>query len=75
MNLIAVFKWVWRGWFVGVSVIFTPIFLLITFFHPDMPYKSAFMIPLVPVIAALQGLIVGGIVIAGLKLWRPKDLG
>ncbi|MEZ5615987.1 MAG: hypothetical protein R3E35_12320 [Rhodocyclaceae bacterium] len=74
MSLSAVFKFVWRGWFVGVSVILTPVLLLVSILNPDVPKEMVFAVALVPVIAAMQGVMVGGIVVLGLKLWRPKEL-
>jgi hypothetical protein len=74
MSLSTVFKFVLRGWFLGVSVIFTPVLMLVSIFNPDVPKEMAFAIPLVPAIAAMQGIMVGGIVVLGLKLWQPKEL-
>lgn len=67
------FKHVWRGWFVGVSVIFTPIFLLAALFSPDTPPQMAIGALMVPVIAALQGVMFGGLVVLGVSIWPLKE--
>lgn len=67
------FKHVWRGWFVGVSVLFTPILLLVALFAPEAPPQMAFGVLMVPVIAAFQGGIVGGLVMLGVTIWPIKQ--
>ena len=68
-----IFKMVWRGWFVGATAIFTPLFLLAALFAPDAPKEMAFAVLLVPFIAALQGVMFGGLVVLGLTIWPPKS--
>ena len=63
------FKTVWKGWSVGVTVLFTPLLILIALFSPQVPANIWIAIPLVPVIACLQGIMVGGLVCLGLKIW------
>jgi len=68
------FKAVCRGWFVGVSVLFTPMLVLIALFSPEAPPNIWFAIPLVPVIAGVQGVLVGALVCLGLKIWPINKL-
>lgn len=73
MNKKLIFKLVWRGWFVGVSALFTPLFLFAALFSPHAPREMLFSVPLIPVIAAMQGVMAGGLVVLGLTIWPPKD--
>ena len=72
MDKSVLFKQVWKGWFVGVSVLFTPILLLVALFAPEAPPQMAFGVLMVPVIAAFQGVIVGGLVLLGATIWPLK---
>ena len=71
------FGLVWRGWFAGVLVIFMPIWLVATIgvavsgnWAELWPFLSGLL--MLPMIAALQGLIAGGLVVLGLRVWPPK---
>ena len=66
------FKKVWKGWTVGVSAVFTPILFLVALIQPDAPKSMLLAVPLVPVIAAGQGVLIGGIVCIGLKILSLK---
>ncbi|WP_194842700.1 hypothetical protein [Endozoicomonas sp. OPT23] len=67
------FKNIWKGWTVGVSVIFTPLFLLISLVQPDVPTSMLLAVPLIPVIAALQGVLISSLVCLGLKILSFKN--
>jgi hypothetical protein len=68
-----IFKAVWRGWFVGATAFFVPLFLLAAVFAPEAP-QEVWLAPLmVPVITAVQGVVLGGIVVLGLSLWPLKQ--
>ena len=69
MDRIELFKQVWRGWFVGVSVLITPLALLAALLAPETPPQMVFVVLMIPVIAAAQGIIVGGLVLLGLTIW------
>ncbi|MEE8057092.1 MAG: hypothetical protein V3T17_04560 [Pseudomonadales bacterium] len=62
------FKQIWKGWTVSVSIIFTPLFLFIALAQPDVPEGMLLVVPLVPVIAAGQGVLIGAMVCLGLKV-------
>lgn len=68
-----IFKMVWRGWFVGATIIFIPLIMLTIMLSPEAPKSILLSVFLIPLIAALQGLIVGGLVILGLTIWPPKN--
>ena len=73
-----VFKLVWRGWFYSVLVIFFPIFAFgalagLATGDRDVGIEPILIVLLVPVIAAMQGVMVGGIVLLGLKIRPPKE--
>ena len=72
MNKGVLFKHVWRGWFVGVSVLFTPLFLLAALFAPDAPPQMMFGVFMIPIIAAFQGVFAGGLVLLGVTIWPVK---
>ena len=73
----SVFGLVWRGWFAGVLVIFLPIAIIAI---PISAFTGAWNetlqmllgLVVVPLIAAGQGLIVGGLVVLGLVVWPKK---
>ncbi|GJM05204.1 MAG: hypothetical protein DHS20C09_11950 [marine bacterium B5-7] len=67
-----VFKLVWRGWFVGVSAIFTPLFILGLLVEPSFEAVPLYGVILVPVIAAFQGVMAGGLVCLGLAIWPQR---
>lgn len=71
MDRAQVFKLVWRGWFVGVSAIFTPLFAILALL-PDGPSVPLFSVPIVPLVAALQGVLVGALVLLGQIIWPSK---
>ena len=68
----SLFTRVWRGWAVGVSVVFVPISLLVAVLSDEAPDQLLYLIPVVPLIAALQGLLVAALVVLGLKILPPK---
>lgn len=69
MDKKSIFKMVWRGWFVGATIIFVPMILLAIFLIPQLPISATFLVLLAPVVTAFQGVIFGGIVVLGLKVW------
>jgi len=69
------FKRVWKGWFVGASIIFAPLFLLSALLRPDAPPSMALAVLGVPAITAFQGVIIAGIVVLGAKIWPVKSNG
>ena len=68
----SLFTKIWRGWAVGVSAVFVPIFLLVAVLSDETPDQLIYVIPVVPLVAALQGLLVAALVVLGLKIWPPK---
>jgi hypothetical protein len=70
-----IFKVVWRGWFYGVLVIFLPFFAVAALVIGFGSGKwEALLYPvMVPLIAGLQGVIAGWLVLLGLKVRPPKD--
>ena len=72
----SLFKIIWRGWVVGLSAIFIPVFILAGFSANPELFKSSpspFLFALlVPLIAAFQGVIFAGIILLGLKLFPLK---
>lgn len=66
------FKQIWKGWTTAVSVIFTPLVLVIALVQPDVPENMLLAVPLVPVIAAGQGVLIGALVCIGLKILALK---
>ncbi|WP_299948035.1 hypothetical protein [uncultured Microbulbifer sp.] len=66
------FKQIWKGWTKAVSVIFTPLFLIVALVQPDAPENMLLGVPLVPVIAAGQGILIGAMVCLGLKILSFK---
>tara|TARA_R110002049_G_scaffold308857_1_gene514517 strand:+ start:59 stop:289 length:231 start_codon:yes stop_codon:yes gene_type:complete len=69
----AMFKAVWKGWTVGASVLFIPLFILVALFSPKPPLFIWLVIPMVPFIACLQGVLIGVLVCIGLKIWPIKE--
>ncbi|WP_444911337.1 hypothetical protein [Microbulbifer sp. PAAF003] len=67
------FKQVWKGWTASVSVIFTPLILIAALIQPDAPENLLLAVPLVPVIAAGQGVLIGALVCFGLKILSFKN--
>lgn len=72
------FRLVWRGWFAGVLVIFIPIWLLALIvlalqgnWRALVP--AAGLLILMPVIAAVQGVMFSGLVWLGLTVWPPRQ--
>jgi hypothetical protein len=72
MNKKYIFKMVWRGWFAGVTAIFTPLFILVAILSPETPKQMLLAVPLIPLVAAVQGAMFGGLVILGLTIWPSK---
>ena len=72
MEKSTIFKLVWRGWFVGASILFIPFFLFIVIFGQNIPIESLLAIPLIPIITAVQGIFVGALVLLGVIIWPPK---
>ena len=64
------FRVVWTGWFFGIAAIFLPfasvVTALIALSRPAEATQGLLAIILVPLIAAGQGAIVGGLVLFGL---------
>ncbi|ERS10719.1 hypothetical protein RYH70_01585 [Alloalcanivorax xenomutans] len=69
------FKSIWRGWFVGMTVTFVPFILLWTFVRLEASLHTVLMVFMVPVVAALQGVFVGGLVLLGLTIWPMERPG
>ena len=78
------FSTIWKGWFYGVTAIFLPITLLASIVvifagGNESPLEMILSVFMVPIIAAIQGVIVGGIVVFGLfiasivKPDKPND--
>ena len=70
---VSLFRLVWRGWFVSVTVIFVPLYLvshLIGIGGGDSVsgVSSLVIVVLIPIIAALQGVVVGALVVLGNKI-------
>lgn len=72
MDRSLVFQLIWRGWFVGVTAIFTPLFAILGLL-PNTPSVPLIFLPIVPLVAALQGVLIGGLVLLGLTIWPPKN--
>ena len=72
----SMFGLVWRGWFAGLLVIMLPLWLLATIAALVTGERGAVQmlggIVLLPLIAAGQGVLVGGLVVLGLKVWPRK---
>ena len=66
------FKQVWKGWTIGVSIVFTPLFFIAALVQPDAPASMLLAVPLVPVIAAFQGVLIGATICLGLKVLSFK---
>jgi len=72
-----IFSIIWRGWFIGVTVIFMPISLIagvaaLLSRSQENSFEILAGVVMVPIIAAMQGIIISGIILLGLKLWPPK---
>lgn len=69
-----VFRLVWRGWFYGVLVIFLPFFVVAALVVGFGAGKwEALLYPvMVPLVAGLQGVVAGWLVLLGLKLRPPN---
>ncbi|WKD49604.1 hypothetical protein [Microbulbifer spongiae] len=67
------FKQIWKGWTTAVSVIFTPLFLIVSLVQPNAPESMLFAAPLVPFIAAGQGVLIGALVCLGLRILEFKN--
>ena len=72
----SMFGLVWRGWFAGLLVIMLPLWLFATVagLLTGQPRAMQMLagIVLLPLIAAGQGVMVGGLVVLGLKVWPRK---
>jgi len=66
------FKQIWKGWTIGISIIFIPLFLIASLVQTDAPENMIFTVLLVPFIAAFQGVIIGAIICLGLKVLSFK---
>ncbi|MFV8783210.1 hypothetical protein ACNKU7_12385 [Microbulbifer sp. SA54] len=66
------FAKIWRGWSVGVSVLFLPVLLVVSLMADETLDQFMYVIPAVPLIAAFQGFLVAGLVMLGLKIWPLK---
>lgn len=69
-----IFKVVWRGWFYGVLVIFLPFMVVAALVIGFGAGKwEALLYPImVPLVAGLQGVFAGWLVLLGLKVRPPK---
>ena len=72
-----IFGLVWRGWFAGLLVIFLPFWLLGTVAclvtgNWDQLVQLLLGLVMLPLIAAGQGVMAGGLILLGLKVWPPK---
>ena len=73
-----VFRLVWRGWFAGVLSIFVPIWaiaVIVVVVSRSWEELAPAVVGLIllPIIAAMQGIIVGGVVTLGQVVWRRKS--
>lgn len=71
------FDTVWRGYVVGMTVIFIPFALLglLASIFPNSDesvLEMVLFLVMVPVIAGFQGIMFGGLILLGLKVWPPK---
>lgn len=71
------FRAVWRGWFVGATVVLVPLMLLAALLRPEAPVQMFVAPLLVPLITAIQGIFVGALVVLGVTIWpmRPSAGG
>jgi len=67
-----IFKLIWRGWFVGATVFFMPMFILFFILHPEAPRSAVASVLLIPLITWIQGIFLACIVLLGLKIWPIK---
>jgi len=56
-----------KGWAVGITILFVPVIILEVALSPEVPILMLLAIPVVPIIGALQGVLIGAIVCLGLK--------
>ena len=66
------FKTVWKGFFVGGSLVFTPLFLVMMMTYPVIKPTSYFAVLAVPLVIGIQGLIVACTVVLGVSIWPVK---
>lgn len=61
---------IWKGWSIAVSCIFVPVAIIFAVFCPESAGGAAlyFFPVMVPLMAALQGVLVATIVCLGLKI-------
>lgn len=74
----SLFKLVFRGWFSGVLVIFVPIGVLaivaiVLRGSWDQLFEALLGLAMMPLIAAGQGVVAGGLVVLGLTVRPPKQ--
>jgi hypothetical protein len=67
------FKAIWRGWFFGVTTAFLGSIILLTIFthisdKQETHINLLYIIPAVPIIVAVQGLIISSFIVFGLKI-------
>jgi hypothetical protein len=67
------FLLIWRGWFTFTTVVFTPIFLLSCLFVPGVSKEMLIAVPIIPIVAAMQGAILAAVILLGLKIWPIKS--
>jgi hypothetical protein len=68
------FRLVWRGWFVGATVTFIPIFFVIDLVARPGFSLSQYLVLIVvfPILNAINGAIFGGQILLGLFLVPPQ---
>jgi len=69
------FKVVWRGWLYGVVVLFLPLFLVsaLGMGFGAGKWEGLLSVLMLPLIAALQGVFAGWLVLLGLKVRPPTE--
>ncbi|MCL6415117.1 hypothetical protein MIB92_05600 [Aestuariirhabdus sp. Z084] len=68
------FKDVWKGWTVGVTIIFMPLMALVGLLSPEPPPQVWVAVISTPIIAALQGILIAALVVVGLKVASFKKV-
>lgn len=72
------FKLIVTGYAIGVMALFSPIYILLSIFAllgsatGVDPWPILLGPVILPVVAVLQGLMIGGLVVLGLKIYRSK---
>jgi hypothetical protein len=75
LSRVYIFKLVWRGWFAGSLILLLPVWLLallatvFTGAWNDLGSVAGSVV-LIPPLAALLAVLVAGVVLLGIRLWR-----